>query len=71
MSFSSEAKAELCREPMQRRCCAIAEAYGILLYCNLFTVDEIRIVSSSAALAERLPKLFKKAFGLGFDPEPS
>lgn len=71
MSFSSEAKAELCREPMQRRCCAIAEAYGILLYCNLFTIDEIRIVSSSAALAERLPKLFKKAFGLGFDPEPA
>lgn len=71
MSFSSEAKAELCREPMQRRCCAIAEAYGILLYCNLFTMDEIRIVSSSAALAERLPKLFKKAFNLGFDPEPA
>lgn len=71
MSFSSEAKTELCREPMQRRCCAVAEAYGILLYCNLFTMDEIRIVSSSAALAERLPKLFKKAFNLGFDPEPS
>ncbi|HBR09387.1 MAG TPA: DNA-binding protein WhiA, partial [Clostridiales bacterium] len=30
MSFSSEAKAELCRAAMQKKCCAVAEAYGIL-----------------------------------------
>lgn len=67
MSFSSDTKAEFCREPLQKRCCAIAEAYGILLYCNMFTADEIRIVTSSLELAERLPKLFKKAFGFVFD----
>jgi len=67
MSFSSETKAELCREPLQKRCCAVAEAYGILLYCNMFTADEIRIVTSSPELTERLPKLFKKAFGFAFD----
>ena len=71
MSFSSETKAELCREPLQKRCCALAEAYGVLLYCNMFTADEIRIVTSSAELTEHLPKLFKKAFGLGFDAVPS
>lgn len=71
MSFSSETKAELCREPLQRRCCALAEAYGVLLYCNLFTAGEIRIVTSSAEFAQRLPKLFKKAFNLGFDPVPT
>ena len=71
MSFSSETKAELCREPLQKRCCAVAEAYGVLLYCNMFTADEIRIVTSSTELTERLPKLFKKAFGINFDTAPS
>lgn len=71
MSFSSETKAELCRQAIQKRCCAIAEAYGVLLYCNMFTADEIRIVTSSPELTEHLPKLFKKAFGLNFDALPS
>ena len=71
MSFSSETKAELCRVPLQKQCCALAEAYGILLYCNMFTADEVRIVTGNALLTERLPKLFKKAFGLAFDAVPS
>lgn len=71
MSFSSDTKAELCRETLQKRCCALAEAYGVLLYCNMFTAEEIRIVTSSIELTERLPKLFKKAFGFGFDSVPS
>lgn len=70
MSFSSDTKAELCREGLQKRCCAVAEAYGILLYCNMFTADEIRIVTASAELIDRLPRLFKKAFGVGFDSLP-
>ncbi|MEA4893953.1 MAG: DNA-binding protein WhiA [Oscillospiraceae bacterium] len=71
MSFSSDTKAELCRTPVQKHCCAMAEAYGILLYCNMFTADEIRIVTTSPQFAERLPKLFRKAFNVGFDVVPS
>lgn len=71
MSFSSETKSELCRLPLQKRCCAVAEAYGVLLYCNMFTAAEIRIVTSSDDFAERLPKLFKKAFNCSFDSKPS
>ena len=71
MSFSSDTKAELCRLPIQKHCCALAEAYGILLYCNMFTADEIRIVTSSLLFAERLPKLFKRAFNVGFDSVPT
>ena len=37
----------------------------------MFTADEIRIVTSSTELTERLPKLFKKAFGINFDTAPS
>ena len=43
-SFSYKAKAELCRGTVQRLCCARAECYGALLYCNTFTMQEVRII---------------------------
>ena len=58
MSFSSEAKTELCRVPLSRVCCARAEAYGVLLYCHTFDRREIRIITANDAFAQRLPKLF-------------
>ena len=61
MSFSSDAKAELCRVPLTRRCCARAEAYGVLLYAGSFSPTEVRIVTESEDFAARLPKLFQKA----------
>ncbi len=70
MSFSSNVKSELCREPMSRRSGVLAEAYGVLLYCNTFSATLIRIITESQEFAARLPKLFKKAFGVGFDLEP-
>ena len=36
MSFSSETKSELCRAGTAKECCALAEAYGVLLYCHSF-----------------------------------
>lgn len=70
MSFGGEVKSELCRVGLSRKCCAQAEAYGILLYCNTFCDSEIRIITESEALAQRLPLLFKKAFKLNFDRLP-
>ena len=72
MSFSYDTKNELCRLPVQRQCCARAEAYGILLYCNTFSAREVRIITENPQFAGRIPKLFHKAFGLKFDrvPEP-
>ena len=70
MSFSSDVKAELCRTALSRRCCAQAEAYGVLLYCNTFTGGEVRIVTEHDAFAQRLPLLFKKAFKITFDRLP-
>ena len=70
MSFSSDVKNELCRDFPGKRCCAVAEAYGILLYANSFTPGLIRIITESDTLCQRLPKLFKKAFGLSFDTLP-
>ncbi|MCI8474966.1 MAG: DNA-binding protein WhiA [Oscillospiraceae bacterium] len=70
MSFSSDTKAELCRQEIARKCCAQAECYGILLYANRFGHGEARIITESADLAARLPLLFKKAFHLTFDRLP-
>ncbi len=67
MSFSSEAKRELCRDRIERRDTAAAECYGALLYCKSFDARQIRLVTGSADFAERLPKLFRRAFGIGFD----
>lgn len=67
MSFSSEAKTEMCRIKADKSCCALAECYGILLYCHSFTSGEARIVTANEAFAARLPKLFRKAFGIDFD----
>lgn len=70
MSFSYDTKNELCRIPVQRLCCARAEAYGILLYCNTFNSAEVRIITENPNFASRLPKLFHRAFGLRFDRQP-
>lgn len=70
MSFCSNVKAELCRLSLHKNCCAVAEAYGVLLFCNTFSRNNIRIVTESFDFAQRLPRLFKKAFGLEFDQLP-
>lgn len=70
MAFSADVKLELCRQPLRRRCCAQAEAYGVLLFCNTFHSHQARIITESPALKERLPKLFHKAFKLDFDQTP-
>ncbi len=70
VSFSAGAKAEICRNIPQKRCCALAECFGILLFCNHFSADGIRIITESREFAQSLPKLFKKAFGVTFDMLP-
>lgn len=70
VSFSAAAKAEICRAFPQKKCCALAECFGILLYCNSFGADGVRIITESRELAASLPKLFRKAFGVSFDLQP-
>lgn len=69
MSFGLNTKAELCQSPLHKPCCTVAEAFGVLLYCSSFNPVEIRTASED--FANRLPLLFKKAFGISFDRLPS
>ncbi len=71
MSFSSDAKAELCQLRIDKKSTALAECYGALLYGNSFSAREARFITASPDVAERLPRLFKRAFNLSFDQLPA
>ena len=70
ISFSGNAKGEVCRSFPQKHCCALAECFGILLFCNSFGSDSVRIITENREFAQILPKLFRKAFGISFDVTP-
>lgn len=70
-SFSAAAKAEVCRIMPTKQCCALAQCFGVLLFCNSFSDESIRIITESREFAYILPKLFKKAFDIEFDSYPS
>ncbi len=70
VSFSAGAKAEMCRALPGKPCCALSQCFGILLFCNSFHADTIRIITESREFAQLLPKLFRKAFSLDFDTVP-
>ena len=70
-SFSSGAKTEVCRLTPQKKCCALAEVFGILLFCNSFSAEGLRIITESRDFAAMLPRLFLKALKLEFDLAPS
>lgn len=71
LSFSAAAKAEICRYTPHKHCCALAECFGILLFCNSFSTEGIKIITESREFAHGLPRLFKQAFDLTFDAYPS
>ena len=70
ISFSGSAKAEICRNIPVKKCCALAECFGILLFCNTFSADSLKIVTESREFGQLLPKLFKRAFNVSFDIFP-
>ena len=70
MSFSYSTKEELCKIKLNSKCCAIAECYGVLLYCNTFSAREIKIITGNEKFAQRLNEQFFKAFSISFDILP-
>ncbi len=62
MSFCGRGESGAVPGKLGRKCCAQAEACGVLLYCNRFSLSEVKIVTESPAFAQRLPGLFRKGF---------
>jgi len=71
MTFSSTVKAELCKLPISKRCCAAAEVYGACLYGNTFSPEEIKIITENRVFGVRLDELLVRVFDFGFDALPS
>ena len=69
-SFSAGVKAEICRNLPAKHCCALAECFGILLFCNSFSSVGVRIITESQEFGQMLPKLFQRAFEFDFDQYP-
>ena len=69
-SFSGTAKSEICKIFPQKPCCALAEFFGVLLFCGTFNPNGIRIVTENSDFSQLLPKLLKKAFSIQFDTMP-
>ena len=57
-SFAYQVKSELCRVPVQRICCARAEAYGVLLFCNTFTAGSNPARASLKSLIQDVSGIF-------------
>ena len=70
MSFSSGAKAELCRDRCERKDLAVAESYGVLLYCHSFSAREIRVITASPDFAAAPAEAFQTRLFLDFDVLP-
>ena len=68
MSFASEVKSELCRDAVGSRTLAVAECCGVMLFCHTFTQREIRVMTASESLSERLPRIIKRASGVQTQP---
>ena len=69
-SFSAKAKEEICKRPLGKKCCALAESYGVFLYGNTFSTREIKIITEHQAFGARLSALVQRAFGLSLDVFP-
>ncbi len=63
MSFTEEIKNELSKAQIGADCCAAAECLGMLLYCNRFAPDRIRMVTASPDVRRRARILFSECFG--------
>lgn len=64
MSFSSDAKTELCKLENKRDCCRAAECYGLWLFSKCFTVKETVFVTEHGGVARRMVELAAETAGV-------
>lgn len=69
MTFSAETKAELCRAPLGRPCCCLAELYGILLFAPAFSDRGIRVSSAHTGVLRRTALLLARVFQIEAEPQ--
>ncbi len=63
MSFSQNAKNDLCGQSIKKRCCKISLLYGMLLFSGTFTENRIKLVTETEAVANLLSGLLHSLTG--------
>ncbi len=63
MSFSSEAKREMCRTEEGKDCCRKAECYGIFLFARSFSLESVLLTTEHGATARRAAQLAAEVAG--------
>ncbi len=65
MSFASETKKELCKSILRLdKCCKFSVLYGIMLFGNKFSANEIKIITEKDFIKEAVYSLFKELFDI-------
>lgn len=65
MSFAEETKKELCKSILSsNRCCKFSALYGIMLFGNKFSVNEIKIITEKEVIKETVYTLLKELFDI-------
>lgn len=65
MSFASEVKHDLCEiKRKYKRCCTLMEGCGILLFCNIFNKQEIKIVTENRQVAKYITRVLLHTFSV-------
>ena len=64
MSFSKDAKNDLCALPVKNTCCRRALLYGMLLCGNVFTQEKIRLITEHERTSELILHLLREVYAV-------
>ncbi len=64
MSFASDTKNEISKSELSADCCKKAEAYGLLLFTRLFSLQEGNAVTENGAVARLMAEKAAEAAGV-------
>jgi len=64
MSFSQEAKNDLCGQSVKKRCCKISLLYGLLMFSGLFTNNRIKLITETEGVANLTAGLLHSLAGV-------
>ena len=64
MSFSQDAKNDLCTQSIKKRCCKISLLYGMLLFSGVFTGNRIKLITETEGVASLVAGLLHSLAGV-------
>lgn len=66
MSFSFDTKCEICDNKSKKDCCKVAQLYGMILFAQHITEEQLRLTSENVMVINILNELSSEAFGIYF-----